>query len=113
MRLLSFSWTKWKWSVWSWIALYSRTGTLTSPNEIVPDQSARGGMRLERSNGGGSYGARWSATAEATSAIAAASSTDGTWSSTTMPTTVAVAGRSATNSAYVERASFAIASWSQ
>src|SRR5215217_8598980 len=40
--LLSFSWTKWKRSLCSCTALYRRTGTLTRPNEIDPDQIERG-----------------------------------------------------------------------
>jgi hypothetical protein len=53
------------------------------------------------------------ATPPATRAIARSSVADGSWRSTAMPTTVAVAGRSETNSAYVERAMRASASWSQ
>src|SRR5438034_1904581 len=40
--LESFSCTKWKRSLCSCTALYRRTGTLTSPNEIDPDQIERG-----------------------------------------------------------------------
>ena len=40
--LESFSCTKWKRSLCSCTALYSRTGTLTSPNEMEPDQIERG-----------------------------------------------------------------------
>src|SRR3954468_13177612 len=42
MRLPSFSRTMWKCRSFSWIAENMRTGTLTSPNEIAPDQIARG-----------------------------------------------------------------------
>src|SRR5216110_929102 len=38
----SFTCSRLKWSVCSVIALYIRTGTATSPNEIVPLQIARG-----------------------------------------------------------------------
>src|SRR5215212_7465363 len=42
MRLPSFSRTRWKRRSFSWIAENIWTGTLTSPNEIAPDQIARG-----------------------------------------------------------------------
>jgi len=47
-----------------------------------------------------------------TNAMPARSAEDGSWCSTTIPITVAVAGSSETKSAYVARASRAIASWS-
>src|SRR5215210_3636799 len=46
MGLLSFSCTKWKRSLCSCTALYRRTGTLTRPNEIDPDQIERGMLPL-------------------------------------------------------------------
>src|SRR5581483_7995154 len=36
--------TKWKRSSFDWVAGNIRTGTLTSPNEMVPLQMGRGGM---------------------------------------------------------------------
>src|SRR5436190_3466429 len=53
---------------------------------------------------------RWSATPAMTSAIPARSTAVGNWRRTTTPTAVAVAGNSATNSAYVARGRRAIAS---
>src|SRR5262249_48044426 len=53
---------------------------------------------------------RWRATPAMTSAIPARSTAVGNWRRTTTPITVAVAGSSATKSAYVARASRAIAS---
>src|SRR5687768_16379581 len=47
MRPPSGSWTRWKCRSFSSIALYMRTGTLTSPKEIVPLQIAVG-MWMER-----------------------------------------------------------------
>src|SRR3954471_21407871 len=44
--LESFSCTKWKRSLCSCTALYRRTGTLTSPKEIDPDQRERGMLRV-------------------------------------------------------------------
>src|SRR5215207_7494235 len=58
-------------------------------------------------------GSRCTATPPTTSATPSTSAGDGTWPSTTIPITVAVAGSSETSRAYVARGSRAIASWSQ
>src|SRR4051794_32965153 len=42
MRPPSFSWTRWKRTLCCSTAAYRRTGTLTRPKEIEPDQMARG-----------------------------------------------------------------------
>src|SRR5215210_6592853 len=42
MRLPSLMWMKLKWRLCSLTALYIRTGTLTSPKEMAPDQIERG-----------------------------------------------------------------------
>src|SRR5947208_16164285 len=41
MRPLSLACTWWNLMSWSWVALYTLTGTLTSPNEIEPFQMER------------------------------------------------------------------------
>ena len=55
---------------------------------------------------------RCTATPQATSATPTSSAAVGSWVSTTMPITVAMAGSSATISEYAARLRFAIASWS-
>src|SRR6266536_1329610 len=62
--------------------------------------------------GHGAASERCRATPTITRAIPARSTNEGNWLRTTTPITVAVAGRSATNSAYVARGKRAIASWS-